>query len=160
MPITVELQNMYNYSIWIVLAAIVVVLIVGVLGIIFLKKSKKPVVVKEVPKQEPRPVPVPQETIKQKYARAIDELEKQYRDGKISNRKAYQRLSVILRKFVHELTGVKVHNYTLMEINQANMPNLSEIIDDCYAPEFSVDKDGDFYNTMNKARMVIEQWHS
>ena len=160
MPITIELQNMYNYSIWIVLVAIVLVLLVGVLGIFLLKKSKQPVVVKEVPKAEPEPAPVPKETIKQKYSREIDELEKQYRDGKIGNRKAYQKLSVILRKFVHELTGVKVHNYTLTEINKANMPDLSAIIDDCYAPEFSVDKDGDFYNTMNKARMVIEQWHS
>ena len=162
MPITVELQDMFSYSLLLVIGAVMLVTLIGIIGLIVLKKSKnkkKPVVVKKAPEPKPVKPQVSGEQLKQKYCIAIDDLEKKYRDGKISKRKAYQKLSIVLRRFVFELTGVKVHNYTLNEINRLNMPRLSEVIDQCYEPEFSADKDGDLYDTMNKARMVIKEWH-
>lgn len=161
MPITVELQDMFSYSLLLVVGAVALVVLIGIIGLlVFLKTKdkKKPVVVKTAPEPKPEKPTVSGEQLKQKYCIAIDDLEKKYRDGKMNKRKAYQKLSVILRRFVFELTGVKVHNYTLDEINRLNMPRLSEVISECYAPEFSVDKDGDIYNTMNKARMVIKEW--
>lgn len=165
MPITVELQGMFSYSIWPVVLAVMLVLIIGIIGLVVLIKArnkKKPEPVKAAPQPilEPKPVPLSGEQIKEKYCVMVDELERQCRDGKVDNRDAYQSLSVILRRFVHELTGVKVHNYTLDEIRRLNMPRVADVIEECYAPEFSVDKQGDIYTTMNKARMVIREWHS
>ena len=54
---------------------------------------------------------------------------------------------------------MKVHNFTLNEIERLNMPSVSSVIEECYAPEFSKDKDGDIYTTINKARMVVKQWN-
>lgn len=162
MPITIELQDMFSYSLLLVLGAIAVVILIGIIGlIVFLKtrNKKQPAPVQPIPEPKSVPTPISGEQLKQKYCIAIDDLEKKCRDGKMNNRKAYQKLSVILRRFVFELTGVKVHNYTLDEINRLNMPMLSSVINECYAPEFSVDKDGDIYDTMNKARMVIREWH-
>ena len=114
---------------------------------------------KPVAAPKPAITPTVGEQIKHKYCVMIDDLENRCRSGKVDNRKAYQELSVTLRHFVYELTGVKVQNYTLEEINRLNMPRLSEVIGESYAPEFSVDKNGDIYDAMNKARMVIREWH-
>lgn len=165
MPITVELQGMFSYSIWPVVVAVALVLIIGIVGLVVFIKTKnkekpEPVQAVSEPIPEPKPVPLSGEQIKEKYYVMVEELEHQCRDGKVDNRDAYQRLSAILRRFVHELTGVKVHNYTLDEIRRLNMPRVAEVIEECYAPEFSMDKQGDIYTTMNKARMVIREWHS
>lgn len=163
MPITVELEDMFSYSFWIVGLAVVVVFLIGIVALVIYIKTKnriKPEPVKVVPKPEPKPAPLLGEQIKDKYYVMIDNLERQCREEKVGNRDAYQRLSVILRKFVHELTGVKAQNCTLDEIRRLNMPRVADVIDECYAPEFSVDKQGDIYTTMNKARMVIKEWHS
>ncbi len=162
MPITVKLQGMFSYSFWIIALVIAVVLLIGIVALIlFLKAKKKPVEpVKPEPQPMPVPIPVAGEQLKNKYCKMIDELEQACRGGKVNNRKAYQKLSVILRRFVHDLTGVKVHNYTLEEIKRLNMPQLSDVIAECYTPEFSVDKEGEIYNTINKARMVIREWRS
>lgn len=162
MPITVKLQGMFSYSVWVIALVVTVVLLIGIVALILFLKGKKKQVepVKPEPQPIPAPIPVAGEQLKNKYCTMIDELEQAYRGGKVNNRKAYQKLSAILRRFVYDLTGVKVHNYTLEEINRLNMPQLSEVIADCYMPEFSVDKEGEIYNTMNKARMVIKEWHS
>lgn len=158
MPITVELQDMFSYSF--LLAALVAVLVVmaGVIGlIVFLlkKKTKKP----EVMKPSSVAKPVSGNQIKEKYYVIINDLEMKCRSGKISNRKAYQELSRIVRRYVYEVTGIKVHHNTLDEIKKRNMPDLYAVIEECYAPEFSVDKMGNIYDTLNKARMVIKEWH-
>lgn len=163
MPITVELQDMFSYSFWLTAGTTVLVLLIGIIGlIVFIKtrNKKKTVVAKQAPVQmkQPKGKPVSGEQIKQKYCVMIDELENQYRGGKLSNRKAYQELSVIVRRFVYEVTGVEVPNFTLEEINRLNMPSLYSLIAECYTPEFSVDKDGNIYDTMNKTRTVIKEW--
>lgn len=162
MPITVEFQDMFSYSVLLTAGTIVLVLIIGIVGlIVYMKtKNKKKVEVKPLPVKEKisEIKQLTPEQIKQKYCAMIDDLEKQCRAGKMSNRKAHQKLSEILRRFVYDLTGEKVHNFTLNEIERLNMPSVSSVIAECYAPEFSVDKDGSIYDTMNKTRMVIREW--
>ena len=158
MQITVELQDMFSYSSLLLALAVALVVVVGVIGLIVLlhrKKAKQPV--------EERIAPViktvPDNQVKEKYCAIINGLETKCRDGKVSNRKAYQELSKIIRHFVHEVTGIKVHHNTLDEIERLQMPELYEVVKECYAPEFSVDRKGNIYDTMNKARMVIKEWH-
>lgn len=158
MPITVDLQDMFSYSLLPVALAVVLVVIAGVIGlIVFLvkKNAKKPEAA--MPSHVAKPVSGNQ--VKEKYYAIINDLEAKCHSGKVSNRKAYQELSRIVRQFVYEVTGIKVHHNTLDEIKKLNMPNLYAVIEECYTPEFSVDKDGNIYATMNKARMVIKEWH-
>ncbi len=158
MPITVELQDMFRYSFIPVAIVVVLAVAIGVAGLIYFVKHKKEKPVKQVVKPQPVPKPVNEVQIRDKYCGLIDELEITYKNGQMSNRKAYQKLSELLRQFVFELTGVKVHNFTLEEIKRVNMPNLTRIIDECYAPEFSVDKKGNIDDTIKKTRMVIKEW--
>lgn len=155
MPITVELQGMHSYSfIMIVVAAIFVALSIVFALIIIIKRNKKETV---IPKKE---ISVENRiAIKQKYLGLLNKLEKKCRDRKLSNRKAYQELSRITRHFVYEATGIKVHNYTLQEIKKTNISGLYSVISECYAPEFAIDKNGDIYSSITKARKVIEEWN-
>ncbi len=158
MPITVELQDMFSYSLLLVAIAVVLVAIIGMTGLlIFLlkKKAKQPEEVK--PSSAAKPVSGNQ--VKEKYETAICDLETEYRKGGVPERNAYQELSRLLRHFVYEVTGIKVHHNTLEEIKELDMPGLCAVIEACYAPEFSVDQSGDIYDTMNRARMVIKEWH-
>ena len=159
MPITVELQDMFSYSLVRVAFAVLLVVVVTTIGILVLLSKKKPK--KQVEMITPTPVvkPMSGNQVKEKYCLLINDLETKCRDGKMSNRKTYQELSKVVRRFVYEMTGIKVHHNTLDEIKKLNMPNLYAVIEECYAPEFSVDKDGSIYDTMNKARMVIKEWH-
>lgn len=157
MPITVELQDMFSYSFLLVAVAVVLAAIIGAAGLlVFLLKKKG----KQPEKAEPSPVgkPVSGNQVKEKYYAVINDLETEFSKGRVSNREAYQELSRLVRHFVYEMTGIKVHHHTLDEIKKLNMPGIYAVIEECYAPEFSVDKDGNIYDTMNKARMVIKEW--
>lgn len=159
MPITVEFQDMFMYSVIPAALAVLVATVVGVAGFIYFKKRKNVKPKEQVKQEQPVTKPVVNEVqIRDRYCQMVNELEAKFKSGKLSNRTAYQKLSEILRQFVFELTGVKVHNFTLEEIKKVNMPNLTRIIDECYAPEFSVDNEGDIYNTIQKTRMVIKEW--
>lgn len=158
MPITVELQDMFSYSI-IPIIILALVLAIGIVWIIlhFIKKHRsKPKAAVPAPKLPA--ITLSPEQIKEKYLGIINDLEVKFQSGNMSNRKAYQELSKIIRNFVYEATGIKVHHNTLDEIKRLNMPNLYAIVKECYEPEFSVDKNGYIYDTINKARTVIREW--
>lgn len=162
MPITVQLQPMEQYSFIFLICVIIGALLLGVLILAvllliwYLRKPKKPVNTRP---KNPEPQPVRgRDALKQKYCKEIEKLEKKCQSAKVDNRIAYQQLSILLRRFVHDLTGIKVHNCTLEEIRRLNMPQLASLIEECYAPEFSIDKKGDIYATLALARKVIIEW--
>ena len=155
MPITVELQDMHSYSpLMIIVVIIFVILSIGAVLFMIIKRYMK---TNSTPRIQM--TYASRENIKQKYWNLLNNLETKCRGDKISNRKAYQELSKIVRHFVHEATGIKVHNYTLDEIRTINISGLYDVINECYTPEFSVDKNGEIYCTIAKARKVIQEWN-
>lgn len=66
--------------------------------------------------------------IKNIYLNKLMELEKKVDDKKISNRKAFQELSILIRSFVKEVTGLDVTTCTLSDIERLNIPVLSELM--------------------------------
>lgn len=157
MPITVELQDMHSYSALMIIFVIAfLILSIGVLVFLLIRRYRKTNV---KPKVRVEITPANRENIKQKYFSLLNELETKCSNNKISNRKAYQELSKITRHFVYEATGIKVHNYTLQEIKETNIAGLYSVISECYMPEFAVDKNGEIYSSIAKARKVIEEWN-
>ena len=155
MPITVELQEMHSYSqVLLMIVGIILAILLAMAVVLIVKKVNKSKVNvnKEITIED-------REQIKARYLILLAGLENQCRGGKISNRKAYQELSKIARNYIYETTGVKVQNYTLDEIKGTNMSGLYNVVSDCYAPEFSIDKDGDIYVSISKARKVVEGWN-
>ncbi len=152
MQTTVKLQDMFSYSFIGIIGLVLLFLALVVFLIVKYAKPKKPPVV--------RPIRIENIfTIKQKYVQILIGIVQKYQEKKISDRVAYQELSKAIRHFVYDVTGIRVQNYTLEEIRYVNMPNLYYLIAECYAPEFATDNDADFYQTIEKARKVIEEWN-
>lgn len=156
LPITVELQDMMSYSklgILGILGLMLVVLIAVIVTLII--KARK---------SAPTPVPrIASENriryAKEKYNKLLMELETRYQMGRVGEKEAYQELSKYIRHFVHDVTGIKVQNYTLEDIGKLNMPMLYYLIAECYAPEFSQDASGNLGESIKKAREVIYGWN-
>ena len=79
---------------------------------------------------------------------------------KIKTRKAYFKISSLLREFVYYETDIKTHTFSLEEIKEINMPELYEIIEEIYNPEFSKYSDGDVIKMIKKVYGVIKKWNS
>lgn len=156
LPITVELQDMMSYSklgLIGLICLVVAVLMVIVVSLIIKARKKAP-------------APVPRmasankiQLAKEKYNKLLMELEARYQIGKISEKEGYQELSKYIRHFVHDVTGIKVQNYTLEDIGRLNMPMLYYLIAECYVPEFAKDGTGNLGESIGKARGVIYGWN-
>ena len=152
--ITVKLQEAFSY---LPLILFIIAGIIGTLLILFLsfkRKKKKP----DIPVAKPV-APESLASLKYKYTLILSRLEQDCLGKKIDDRQAFQSLSKIVRDFVYAATGIKVQNYTLMEIHAANLPKLYELISQCYIPEFAVDMKANIFETIKKARMVIAEWN-
>lgn len=156
MNTTVELQSPFHYSIWaIIIIAITFIGLTIYLIYDFIKKTTKsieqrPVVQKRTPAQV--------NNIRAKYLREINNIENDFDNNKISLRHAYQKLSKTVRKFVYEMTGIRVDNFTLQDIKEDGVPYLVELISECYAPEFSKYSSGNLKESLNKAKEIIAKW--
>lgn len=151
MQTSVNLQSPFSYAIYPVFI-IIIILLVYIL-VLFCKPKKK-VKVKPIPKKQVVDI----KKIKNKYLKKLDDVEYRIDNNKISIRTAYQNTSNIIRNFVHEVSGIKVQNYTLQEIEQLKMPVLYELVKEYYKPEFAEQSVGDIKNSMEKTRKVIEKW--
>ena len=151
MQIQTELKPMFSYSFIPIL-----IIIIAIISIIIIPKLTKK---KEIKKQ----IVIPNHTdlmeIKKRYLFKIQELENNFNNKKITNRKAYQELSNIIRNFIFEATNIKVQNYTLKEIEKINMPILYELVSEYYDPEFSIISVGNIISSINKTKTVIEKWN-
>ncbi len=152
--ITVELQDSFSYF---PVILFILLCLAGTLLILFLptkckKKKKKIPVQKKLPPQSIT-------ALKEKYIHVLTDIEKKRTEEQITDRQAFQAVSKVVRDFAYATTGIKVQNYTLMEIHAANMPKLYELISCCYIPEFAVEANGNVYEVINKARMVISEWN-
>ena len=154
MQTSVSLQEPYSFSI---VPIIVLVIIAAVLlfVLLFLKKNKEEQPeVKAIPQRNIKNIPA----IKNKHLRELEAIEYQYKNNKLELRKAYQLISENVRLFVFEVTDITTQNYSLMEIKKLNIPNLYETIAEYYEPEFSKKPSGDFINSVNKAKDIIQKF--
>lgn len=156
METSVKLQGLFSYSFFpILFIAIIVLAITIYLLIQSLKKKKEVVKIEDVQIIEPKNI----KAIQNKYLKRLDNLSKKLELGKITIRVAYQGLSTLIRYFIFEVTDIKVQNYTLSEIERLNMPFLTELIQEYYAPEFAKHSIGDIKQAIEKTRKVVEKWN-
>lgn len=157
MQVTVNLQSNYSYIPMVLLFLAALVLIV-LLILWAAKEKRRPKETKKTPQPEPVNPRSRAMELKRRYDRKLAQLEADCEKGAISERKAYQKLSALVRSFAHEMTGIKVSNYTLQELRQAGMPQLTALIEECYVPEFAPGNEGQAKEAIKKARKVIAEW--
>ena len=161
MQTSINLQNMYNYSVWPLLLVFLIFAIMTIgLIVILVKKNKRQVAVKKpdvkkIQQKDIKNIPV----IKSKYIKKLNGIESKFKDKKIDLRKAYQEISETVRLFVFEVTDITTQNFSLSEIKKANIPGLYELIEEYYEPEFAEKSVGDFDDAINKARRIVSEWN-
>lgn len=158
MDTEVVIQDAYSYATWpmyVMLGIIAVILLLVVVATIVKKllskrKKKAPKVVK--------PEPVNLVKLKSKCLSELNDISVALVNERIDVREAYQKTSVCVRQFVFGATRINVQNYTLEEIKEVKMPQLEALISEYYSPEFAWKSSGDFADSMEKTKRVVEQW--
>ena len=164
MVTTVELQNPMEYSLWVSIIAGLLIIIAVVYFIYFiirliLKKNKDAEKKSAVP-VTPRPIAA--SLLKDKYIRRVQDIKKQYMGKNIGIRDGYQELSVVIREFVHEETGINVESLTAAEIRAKGIGKLDRLMEEYYVPEFAEDekiKGKDLPRSCDTAEEVIRSWN-
>ena len=108
------------------------------------------------PEKELRPED--KDRIRRKYIAELDVIGMDFENGRLDIRHAYQKMSMCIRKFVHEMTDIKVQNYTLRDIGTLGIPDLYSLVAEYYAPEFARRSEGDVRNSLARTRSAIERW--
>lgn len=150
MQIDTELREMFSYSIILIIPLLLLIIL---LLIIILHKKKD---IKKVNIIQPTSKNL--FDIKNKYLYNIQILIDNLNNDKISERKAYQSLSRLIRNFIYEVTNIKVQFYTLEDIKIINMPILSKLVEEYYNPEFERVSKGNILESIDKTKKVIENW--
>ena len=92
------------------------------------------------------------------YLQKLSGIKTKYENGKISNRKLCILMSSLVRHFVYDKTDILVQNYSLEEIKKLNMPDLANLIEKIYNPEFSKYSNNDLSYLIKETEEVIRQW--
>lgn len=158
MQTSVTLQEPFSYAI---LPMILVGALIFFYGIYLLvsvsKKQHKKAPICQTPNKPNHGTDI--RTIKIKYLTELENIKQELRREQISTREAYQKMSLCIRQFVHEVTGIQVQNYTLQDIRQLHMPSLEALIVEYYAPEFAVTSLGDSTASLERTKRAIELWN-
>jgi len=141
---------------WMILG-IAVLFVSGILFAIVCVFKKAP---KKVKIKPPKPVAKPQTFyLRQKALISIDKVAFELNvTGSIDARESYQRLSMIMRTFVSEMTGRNFTTLTLSELKKMGLGSLAGLIEDCYAPEFALKTQADFKQDAEKAKWMVKTW--
>lgn len=158
MKTSVTLQEPFSYALLPIFLIGALVVCYGIYLMVSAKrKQPKPKTISQIPK---KPVPATDiRTIKGKYLAELETIKQELWREQITTREAYQRMSLCIRHFVYEVTGIQVQNYTLQDIRQLHMPHLEELIAEYYAPEFAPTSLGDSTASLERTKRAIELWN-
>ena len=149
MQIKTELNDMFSYSLFPVIILFVIT-VIFLLYLIIIKYNKKYNIITPNKKKLLN--------IKNNYLNNLDILLNDYSNNIISKREAYHRLSLSIRNFIYETTNIKVQYFTLEDIKSIDIPILYDLVSEYYNPEFSRKSEGNFYDSIERTRMVISRW--
>lgn len=112
----------------------------------------------------PRPViatarPRELRRLQQKYLSLIDEVDSEFRAGRLSERGLASRLSLLLRFFAHESSGVDAQVMTLTDLRSARLPEVTGAVEQFYPPAFREQHEGDPGAAVATAREVVTTWN-
>ncbi len=110
------------------------------------------------PRPERPATPLSLPDLRHEYLDRIDELERESSAGLLTSRELHQRLSLLVREFVHDRTRQRTHTMTLSELRASGPDRLSELIELYYPVEFSPAEHGDAVLAVSRAREVVGTW--
>lgn len=157
MKTSVELQGPFSYLIiWVILALLFIA--ATVFFQVFFRKKLGDRIKKEKQIRIKKIAETTLEGLKRKYIGELTCIEMDLRNQNITVRQAYQKMSLCIRMFVFDVTGIKVQRYSLSEIRRVNIPQLTQLVREYYEPEFALESRMDVMSSLGRTRGVIESW--
>lgn len=150
MQSSVEFRGPFTYNEGIIIVFILV--IVGIIAYFILSRKRKKKIKVIIPPKKDLNI------LKKNYLAKIDKLLEDTRNNKINYRTSYLKLSKIIRDFIFEATNINVTTVSLAEVKDLKMPQLYELMEEYYAPEFSRFYEGNIESSIEKTRGVITRW--
>jgi hypothetical protein len=94
------------------------------------------------------------------YTRQIDLVLQRAAAGEITQRRAHQQLSVLVRHFVQEVSGIHAPTMTLTELNArgARLTPVSEVVGTLYPGEFAPRETATLVGAGDVAKQVVARW--
>ncbi len=158
MKISVDLQEPFAYlPAWVILGC--ALLFAGIVVWIVVRRKLRESLAAEKRQKVKKIRPEAMPRIKARYVGMLDKTAWDYNRGNIDKREAYQRMSRVIRLFVHRVTGLRVQHRTLSEIRELNIPMLTALVEEYYEPEFARDAQADANVSLDKTRRAIELWY-
>jgi hypothetical protein len=106
----------------------------------------------------PGPPPDPH-SLRRDYLRRIDAVAADAEAGRLSARASHQELSLLIRSFVRDISGIDAPRMTLAELRAQGIPTAAEAIGSLYPAEFSRDPRESVAVTAETAREVVRTWN-
>ena len=69
--------------------------------------------------------------------RQVDKIENAYAKKEIDSRSVHQQMSQVVRRFVHDVTGLETETMVLEDLSRLGRPELTELIREYYEPMFA-----------------------
>jgi hypothetical protein len=97
--------------------------------------------------------------LRRDYLRRIDAVAADAEAGRLSPRASHQELSLLIRSFVRDISGIDAPRMTLAELHGQGIPRAAEAIGSLYPAEFSRDPRESVAVTAETAREVVRTWN-
>lgn len=142
--------------VWLYLGIVILMAIVGWFAVIWAQTRPG-----RTPREPEPPAGWRMARLKGDYIERIDEIVRLADAGDIDARRAHQELSVMLRQFVEEASGIGAPTMTLSELGHSRIPALApvtEVVRVVYPVEFGPDRETSVAHAASYARQVVAQW--
>lgn len=142
---------------WLVIGLVIVAALLG-WGVVIWWQTREP------RPDAPAPGPPPGwrlAQLKADYVARIDELVRLADHAEISPRRAHQELSLTVRQFVEEASGLHAPTMTLSELGRSGVASLAPVTDvvlRLYPVEFGPDASVPVGRAADVARQVVSRW--
>lgn len=153
MPDGTELAGPVDYApTWLVVAAGLVALVVAYYVAVWLWGRGD-----DTPHADPRERVDDARTT---HLKELERLEMAVRNGRVPVRSGFQQLSVTVRSFVAEASGVPATSMTLADLRASEHPRVADAIAVMYPPAFAPDTAtaDDFTASLRDARELVTSW--
>ncbi|MCR8671063.1 hypothetical protein [Agrococcus sp. HG114] len=144
----------FGYGPWWLLGALALLVVIAAYAFSWLLTRPRGIL--EPP--PPPPVPIDVRSVKQKYLGMIDEVAAEHAAGELGPRELAQRLSLVLRFFAHESTGVVAEVMTLRDLGEADLPSVEGAVAQYYPSSFARSARHDPDAAIGAARQVVATW--
>lgn len=99
-------------------------------------------------------------SVRNKFLQLITDVENKYDAGTIDERAAHLELSLAVRGFVHEMTGLPAQRMTLTQLRGEQLALAADAVELFYPGEFAAHGGGlTVAESTGTARNVVASWH-